>query len=743
MLGPAGSLLLTAAAAGGAVPPPEPAPRSWAGLPQSAPGVVLLRFKTTASAQALARQQAKQPLLPGLALHRVLGRRRSGGTSGGSGGSVAAAAVSSTTAAERQNGIHVYRITDGGSVESKLKQLRGHAAVASAQPDYLRYTAAWPAAAAASAVWPPPQQQQSTSSSSGGGGSATVLAWQPNDALFADYAAQWHLLRVSAPAAWEAATGSRRVGICHIDTGVLATHQDLAPNIASRLRTAPDALGDQPDVNSSLYLDVSDTYGHGVHTAGIAAAAGNNAVGVAGVVWNASLHVCKASANSVGSFSSLALYDCYDLCLATPGVRVVTASYGAFYSDDYEQQYIEAMGAAGILFVAAAGNDGINNDARAPEVRTNPASYPLDNILSVAASRADDQLASFSNFGPHTVHLAAPGYQILSTWKDADNSYLLDSGTSMAAPMVAGAAALLWSAKPTATVAEVRSALLSSVDPVPELQGLVATGGRLNVARALASLLNSTTLATNVTFAFRVEANRYYRLTWLQSNWQLLDAASAPTAQSCQNSCLALTWCWYFVFRDSPRVDVTMDDLSKQYGTCLLTDAAVTLADSAASTGAPRLVAPPRRSSGAPRRHLVVAPSGKRQTQWDGEGEDYTMKDVERLHEREAARRFHLPADEGQWDGEGRDYTMADVEALAARAMAGKARALAGEPTVFNGEGTEYDMLDVGRFQEERAAAVRRGPDPSQYNGEGPDFSMTDVERFCEECAKDKAVRRK
>ncbi len=226
-----------------------------------------------------------------------------------------------------------------------------------------------------------------------------------------------------------------------------------------------------------------------------------------------------------------------------PGVRVVTASYGAYYSDDFEQQYIEAMGAAGILFVAAAGNGehahaamlprpagllwwqhvpqanpasfpGCTADARdidqlAPEVRANPASYPLDNIISgkprsavhrhclvsaargslvalvaqqqrgasgpfisgsmpaapslplrvgtaVAATRADDQLASFSNYGASTVHLAAPGYQIMSTWKDADDSYALDSGTSMAAPAVAGAAALLWSAKPTATVAEVR-----------------------------------------------------------------------------------------------------------------------------------------------------------------------------------------------------------------------------------------------------------------------------------------------
>lgn len=155
----------------------------------------------------------------------------------------------------------------------------------------------------------------------------------------------------------------------------------------------------------------------------------------------------------------------------------------------------------------------------------------------------------------------------------------------------------------------------------------------------------------------------------------------------------------------------------------------------------PRLMTPQRHNCSVPRR-LVAVPMSRRQTQWDGEGEDYTMRDVERLHEREAARRFHLPADEGQWDGEGRDYDMADVRALA-RAVAGTARAFAGDPTVFNGEGAEYDMLDVERFHDEQVAKARRGPDASQYNGEGPDFSMTDVERFCEECAKDKAVRRK
>lgn len=118
---PAGALLAAVAVAGVEAPPHTPAPSSWAGLPQVVPDVVLLRFKATASAQALQSQQAKQPLLPGLALQKVVGRRRSSGS--GSSGSKAAAAAS----ALQGDGIHMYRITDGSGVESKLKQLRRHA----------------------------------------------------------------------------------------------------------------------------------------------------------------------------------------------------------------------------------------------------------------------------------------------------------------------------------------------------------------------------------------------------------------------------------------------------------------------------------------------------------------------------------------------------------------------------------------------------------------------------------------
>ena len=140
---------------------------------------------------------------------------------------------------------------------------------------------------------------------------------------------------------------------------------------------------------------------------------------------------------------------------------------------------IQAAGNAGILFVAAAGNSGTNNDVT-PQY---PANAGLANVVSVAASDSNDQLASFSDYGANTVNLAAPGVDIYSTLPGGKYGYL--SGTSMAAPEVAGVAALAWAADPNATVAQVRSALLQGVDKIPALAGKVSSGGRLDAYNTL------------------------------------------------------------------------------------------------------------------------------------------------------------------------------------------------------------------------------------------------------------------
>ncbi len=141
---------------------------------------------------------------------------------------------------------------------------------------------------------------------------------------------------------------------------------------------------------------------------------------------------------------------------------------------------IRAAGDAGILFVAAAGNNGSDNDKRAHY----PSNYDLPNVVSVAALDRNDQLASFSNWGLKKVHVAAPGKDILSTW--LGDAYREASGTSMAAPQVSGVAALIVANEPNITVVKLREKLLNSVDKLDSLSGKIVSGGRINAAKAVA-----------------------------------------------------------------------------------------------------------------------------------------------------------------------------------------------------------------------------------------------------------------
>ena len=143
---------------------------------------------------------------------------------------------------------------------------------------------------------------------------------------------------------------------------------------------------------------------------------------------------------------------------------------------------IRAAGEQGILFVAAAGNDGTNND-KSPHY---PSNYKLPNVISVAALDNHDALTSFSNFGAKTVHIAAPGKDILSTWLSGD--YREASGTSMATPQVAGVAALILANEPKLSVEKLRARILKSVDKLDGLNGKVESGGRINAAKAVGAL---------------------------------------------------------------------------------------------------------------------------------------------------------------------------------------------------------------------------------------------------------------
>ncbi|MGH9818832.1 MAG: S8 family serine peptidase, partial [Pyrinomonadaceae bacterium] len=166
-------------------------------------------------------------------------------------------------------------------------------------------------------------------------------------------------------------------------------------------------------------------------------------------------------------------------------IRVTNNSYGdcpeACGYDQATKDAIDAMGDAGILNVFAAGNSNNNNDI-SPFY---PASYTSPGILAVAASDSNDNRAGFSNYGPTTVDLAAPGVSVLSTYFTSDSSYATLSGTSMATPHVAGAAALLASFNPDLSVASLKATLMNTVDPLPQWNGVVRSGGRLNIAKAL------------------------------------------------------------------------------------------------------------------------------------------------------------------------------------------------------------------------------------------------------------------
>ena len=298
----------------------------------------------------------------------------------------------------------------------------------------------------------------------------------------------WGMETVQAPAAWQTSTGSRDIVVAVIDSGIDYTHEDLAGQMWVNPDEDPSTPGD--DDNNGWRNDVhgidcanddadpADDVGHGTHVAGTIGAAANNQRGVVGVAWDVKLMALKfLGADGVG-YASDAIQCLY--YAIEEGAHITNNSWGGTNFSRTLHDAISYAGTRGQLFVTSAGNDGTDSDS----VAHYPSGYDLDNVVSVAASDRDDQLAPFSNYGAGSVDLTAPGVGILSTVPGGYASY---SGTSMAAPHVAGAAALVLAADPTlgSDVFALRSALLDNTDPIGSLAGKVATGGRLNVARSV------------------------------------------------------------------------------------------------------------------------------------------------------------------------------------------------------------------------------------------------------------------
>lgn len=303
----------------------------------------------------------------------------------------------------------------------------------------------------------------------------------PNDPYYASYQASY-LNRMELSTAWDLTTGRPEIVLAVLDTGVDMNHDDLRGAIWVNPGEAPgngaddDGNGFIDDVNGWDFAGndnvPDDDYGHGTHVAGIAAARVNNGVGIAGVAGGVTIMPVDVFGGGIGTYEDLIRAIIY---AADNGAHVVNMSLGASSYSRGEEMAVDYAVARGVVVVAAAGNTG-------RESYHYPAAHP--NAIAVAATTADDRLASFSTRGDF-VDVAAPGYRIYSTLRNNNYGYL--SGTSMATPHVAGLAALILSRNPELTPTEVRQLIESTAaDLGPTGRDVYFGYGRINAALAVA-----------------------------------------------------------------------------------------------------------------------------------------------------------------------------------------------------------------------------------------------------------------
>ncbi len=295
---------------------------------------------------------------------------------------------------------------------------------------------------------------------------------------------------VGAEKAWDITTGSKDVLVAVIDTGVDHTHPDLAPNIFVNQMEKnglpgvdDDGNGYIDDIHGYDFVngdgDPMDDNGHGTHCAGTIGAAGDDGKGLVGVNWNVTIMGIKFLANEGGGTLANAIKSIN--YAVTMGVDVMNNSWGGGGYSEILKETIRRAGRAGIVFVAAAGNDASDNDRRP----SYPASYDVDNVVSVAAVDNRGDLAYFSNYGSKSVHVAAPGHNILSTVPGGTDTY---SGTSMATPHVTGVVALMLAYNPRMAYDEVKHRLISTSKPLSALKGRVASAGVVDAFYALVNI---------------------------------------------------------------------------------------------------------------------------------------------------------------------------------------------------------------------------------------------------------------
>jgi subtilisin family serine protease len=356
----------------------------------------------------------------------------------------------------------------------------------------------------------------------------------PNDPLFPNppNSGMYGLQKIAAPQAWDTTTGNTSIVVGVIDEGIDITHLDLKDNIWTNPGEIAgngiddDANGFIDDRNGFDFRDNTGTFPpefHATHVAGTIGARGNNNLGVVGVNWEVSLMSLRFLSAATGNGSDADAVTAYgyakmmrDLWASSHGakganIRVLNASFGGGGYSQAAADALNAAGQSGILFVAAAGNESTNNDT-SPHY---PSGYRLPNVISVTATDSSDHQTF--NYGLHSVDIGAPGVSILSTL--TNNQYGVASGTSMAAPHVTGAAALLWAANPNLSVSQVRALLSFNGDILPSLQGKTLTGRRLNVFKSLQALTENDTTAPGTVSDLHVTSQngRTIGLTWTAS----------------------------------------------------------------------------------------------------------------------------------------------------------------------------------------------------------------------------------
>lgn len=379
------------------------------------------------------------------------------------------------------DGLYSVHLPDGVGVEDALASLRTQAGVVYAQPNYRVHVSLTPN--------DPLYNEQYALNNVGQTGGTTD----------AD---------IDAPEAWDTFTGLASVIVAVIDTGVDYNHPDLAPNMWTN---AGEIAGNGRDDDQNGFIDdihgydfanndgdPMDDYGHGTHVAGTIGAATDNGIGMAGVAWNVRIMALKfLDGNGGGTLENAILALNYAVA---NGATISNNSWGGGGFFGALHDAIAAAGAQDHIFVAAAGNDSNNNDFNPMY----PATYDLDNIISVAATDHNDQLAYFSNYGANTVDLGAPGVDILSTLPasgplSSPTGYGTLSGTSMATPHVAGVVALVRGQHPEWSNLRVIEQVVGTAEPVQGLDGNTITGGRLNAAAALTGALPPDTSGPRVT----------------------------------------------------------------------------------------------------------------------------------------------------------------------------------------------------------------------------------------------------